>query len=99
MIQGLPRGRQEAFSWRCCSSSQPLHGRRCAAWPRLTVEVKELRPAKLTLDKLGANRRNFYRWYDRYLEYGEGGLDDLNGARTWPCHLVWCFLGSNKIEG
>ena len=48
----------------------------------MTVEVKELRPAKLILDKLGANRRNFYRWYDRYLEYGEGGLDGLNGART-----------------
>ena len=34
------------------------------------------RPAKWTLDKLGVNRRTFYRWYDRYLHYGEDGLVD-----------------------
>jgi len=33
-------------------------------------------PAKWTLDKLGVPRPTFYRWYDRYLEYGEGGLVD-----------------------
>ncbi len=32
------------------------------------------RPAKWTLDKLGINRRTFYRQYDRYLHYGEHGL-------------------------
>ena len=34
------------------------------------------RPAKWVLDKLGIPRRTFYRWYDRYLEHGEGGLID-----------------------
>jgi len=34
------------------------------------------RPAKWTLDKLGVPRSTFYRWYDRYLEYGEDGLVD-----------------------
>lgn len=34
------------------------------------------RPAKWTLDKLGVPRPTFYRWYDRYLEYGEDGLVD-----------------------
>ena len=27
---------------------------------------RSARPAKWTLDKLGLNRRTFYRWYDRY---------------------------------
>ena len=31
------------------------------------------RPAKWTLDKLGVPRRTFYRWYNRYLHYGEDG--------------------------
>jgi len=34
------------------------------------------RPAKWTLDKLGVPRRTFYRWYNRYLHYGEDGLVD-----------------------
>jgi transposase InsO family protein len=46
------------------------------------------RPAKWTLDKLGVPRRTFYRWYDRYLEYGEAGLID----RAPMPSLVW-----NKI--
>ena len=32
--------------------------------------------AKQTLDKLGIPRSTFYRWYDRYLEYGVDGLVD-----------------------
>ena len=46
------------------------------------------RPAKWTLDKLGVPRRTFYRWYDRYLDYGEDGLVD----RAPMPRLVW-----NKI--
>jgi len=43
------------------------------------------RPAKWTLDKLGVNRRTFYRWYDRYLHYGEDGLVDRapHPGRVW----------------
>ena len=37
---------------------------------------RSARPAKWTLDKLGVPRPTFYRWYDRYLEYGEDGLVD-----------------------
>ena len=41
------------------------------------------RPAKWTLDKLGVPRRTFYRWYDRYLNYG--GLADRtpHPGRVW----------------
>ena len=43
------------------------------------------RPAKWTLDKLGIPRRTFYRWYDRYLHYGEDGLVDRapHPGRVW----------------
>ena len=43
------------------------------------------RPAKWTLDKLGVQRRTFYRWYDRYLEHGEDGLVDRapHPGRVW----------------
>lgn len=43
------------------------------------------RPAKWTLDKLGVPRRTFYRWYDRYLNYGEDGLADRtpHPGRVW----------------
>ena len=43
------------------------------------------RPAKWTLDKLGINRRTFYRWYDRYQHYGEDGLVDRapHPGRVW----------------
>ena len=29
-----------------------------------------------TLDKLGIAKTTFYRWYDRYLAFGETSLDD-----------------------
>lgn len=32
--------------------------------------------ARLTLAKLGSPRTTFYRWYDRYLQFGEAGLQD-----------------------
>jgi len=43
------------------------------------------RPAKWTLDKLGVPRRTFYRWYNRYLHYGEDGLVDRapHPGRVW----------------
>lgn len=32
--------------------------------------------ARMTLTKLGIPRTTFYRWYDRYLQRGEAGLQD-----------------------
>ena len=32
--------------------------------------------ARQTLAKLGIPRTTFYRWYDRYLQRGEAGLED-----------------------
>ena len=29
---------------------------------------------RLTLDKLGIPKTTFYRWYDRYVAFGESGL-------------------------
>jgi len=41
--------------------------------------------ARLTLAKLGIPRTTFYRWYDRYLQPGEAGLQDQSPK---PKH-VW----------
>ena len=48
-------------------------------------------PAKQTLDMLDVPRRTFYRWYDRYLEYGEDGLVD----RAPMPRLVWNRIPDN----
>ncbi|AGI67070.1 IS3-family mobile element-associated protein [Octadecabacter antarcticus 307] len=42
-------------------------------------------PARLTLAKLGIPRTTFYRWYDRYWQRGEAGLQDQSPK---PKH-VW----------
>ena len=42
-------------------------------------------PARQTLAKLGIPRTTFYRWYDRYLQRGEAGLQDQSPK---PKH-VW----------
>ncbi len=42
-------------------------------------------PAKRTLDMLGIPRTTFYRWYDKYLSLGVGGLEDRSPT---PGH-VW----------
>ena len=52
------------------------------------------RPAKWTLDKLGVPRPTFYRWYDRYLEYGEDGLVD----RASMPKAVWNRI-PNEVRG
>lgn len=41
--------------------------------------------ARLTLAKLGIPRTTFYRWYDRYLQRGEAGLEDQSPQpkRVW----------------
>ncbi len=38
-----------------------------------------------TIDKLGIPKTTFYRWYDRYLTFGEVGLEDRNSnpGRVW----------------
>jgi len=46
--------------------------------------------ARQTLTKLGIPRTTFYRWYDRYLQRGEAGLQDQSPK---PKH-VW-----NRIPG
>ena len=40
---------------------------------------------KPTLEKLGIPKTTFYRWYDRYLAFGEAGLEDRNSnpGRVW----------------
>jgi transposase-like protein len=48
------------------------------------VEQSHL-PAKRTLDMLGIPKTTFYRWYDRYLAFGETGLEDRSPhpGRVW----------------
>jgi len=48
------------------------------------VEQSHL-PAKRTLDMLGIPKTTFYRWYDRYLAFGEAGLEDRppHPGRVW----------------
>ena len=38
-----------------------------------------------TLDKLGIPKTTFYRWYDRFLAFGDAGLEDRNSSpgRVW----------------
>ena len=43
-----------------------------------------------TLKKLGIPKTTFYRWYDRYLAFGEAGLEDRNSGPG----QVW-----NRIPG
>ena len=42
-------------------------------------------PVRRTLDNLGIAKTTFYRWYDRYLAFGEAGLEDCNSnpSRVW----------------
>ena len=42
-------------------------------------------PVRRTLDNLGIAKTTFYRWYDRYLAFGEAGLEDRNSnpSRVW----------------
>ena len=49
-----------------------------------TVEKSHL-PAKQTLDMLGIPKTTFYRWYDRFLAFGDAGLEDRNSSpgRVW----------------
>jgi len=48
------------------------------------VEQSHL-PVKRTLAKLGIPKTTFYRWYDRYLAFGEAGLEDCSPhpGRVW----------------
>ena len=48
------------------------------------VEQSHL-PVTRTLDMLGIPKTTFYRWYDRYLAFGEAGLEDRkpHPGRVW----------------
>ena len=48
------------------------------------VEQSHL-PVKKTLAQLGLPKTTFYRWYDRYLAFGEDGLEDRrpHPGRVW----------------
>ena len=50
----------------------------------LLVEQSHL-PVKRTLAQLGIPKTTFYRWYDRYLAFGEDGLEDRrpHPGRVW----------------
>ena len=54
------------------------------AIPIRLVEQSHL-GVRLTLDKLGIPKTTFYRWYDRYVAFGESGLKDRNSnrGRVW----------------
>ena len=46
-----------------------------------------------TLDKLGIPKTTFYRWYDRFLAFGDAGLEDRNSSRAG------CGTGSRMMSG
>ena len=46
-----------------------------------------------TLDKLGIPKTTFYRWYDRFLAFGDAGLEDRNSS---PGR---CGTGSRMMSG
>jgi hypothetical protein len=50
--------------------------------------------ARLTLAKLGIPRTTFYRWYDRYLQRGEAGLQDQSPK---PKH-VWMYSVNHLVR-
>ena len=41
-------------------------------------------PVKRTLAKIGVSRPTFYRWYDLYRRFGEGGLEDMRAGPKLP---------------
>ena len=62
--------------------------------------------ARLTLAKLGIPRTTFYRWYDRYLQRGEAGLQDQSPkpkcAMLKACQktkLYWRVVLCLKLSG
>ena len=46
-----------------------------------------------TLDKLGIPKTTFYRWYDRFLAFGDAGLEDCNSSPAG------CGTGSRMMSG
>ena len=42
-----------------------------------------------TLDKLGIPKTTFYRWYDRFLAFGDAGLEDRNRSSAWSSSPTW----------
>ena len=46
-----------------------------------------------TLDKLGIPKTTFYRWYDRFLAFGDAGLEDRNSSQAG------CGTGSRMMSG
>ena len=72
---------------RWAESHQVVHfyaGQWCTFTPALTVEQSHLGVGS-TLDKLGIPKTTFYRWYDRFLAFGDAGLEDRNSSpgRVW----------------
>ena len=53
-----------------------------------------------TLDKLGIPKTTFYRWYDRFLAFGDAGLEDRNSSpvRTIPAATGSCGSISRPHE-
>ena len=53
-----------------------------------------------TLDKLGIPKTTFYRWYDRFLAFGDAGLEDRNSSegivKLTDCKPSSAFLHEAK---
>ncbi|PRY80166.1 integrase-like protein [Yoonia maritima] len=54
--------------------------------------------ASLTLAKLGIPRTTFYRWYDRYLQRGEAGLQDQSPKPTHVWNRVPTEVKSKVVQ-
>ena len=54
--------------------------------------------ARLTLAKLGIPRTTFYRWYDRYLQRGEAGLQDQSPKPTHVWNRVHDALKRTLVD-
>ena len=51
-----------------------------------------------TLAKLGIPRTTFYRWYDRYRQCGEAGLQDWRAPIVWSSLIVSASSASGPSE-
>ena len=91
----------ESFVWRTGFSKKNMigaWGRRGMRYPasekleiiRLVEQSSPHLGVGSTLDELGIPKTTFYRWYDRFLAFGDAGLEDRNSMARW----AGCGTGS-----
>ena len=51
-----------------------------------------------TLDKLGIPKTTFYRWYDRFLAFGDAGLEDRNSSPGWVWNRIPDDVGNVTLD-